>query len=154
MISGLRNRRIFLFLTLFAAVCLIAIVWKRPFQTSSHEVIGALPLGHALIPGQRLTAPAPANDNQALLMYAELTGRVPTSFRGGLPDTLDDYSAHWLSRHGFVRRKSPPDSGITYHADGLLTVQEQKEALETYFNSRGLRIVPQGRKYLALSKLQ
>ena len=126
MISGLRNRRIFLFLTLFAAVCLIAIFWKRPFQTSSQEVIGALPSGHALIPGQRLTAPAPANDNQALLMYPELTGRVPISFRGGLPDTLDDYSARWFSRHGFVNRKSPPDSGITYHADGLLTVQSKK----------------------------
>jgi len=83
---------------------------------------------------------------QALVMYSELTGRTSLPKTSPLSQQLDEFFGGYLSRWQFVRLPPRPSSGIEYHRDGLFSVGELKDHLESLFAANHLVIVPEGKK--------
>jgi hypothetical protein len=108
-----------------------------------------IPLRAGLAPEEKLTALVDErNLPQALLMYAELTGRRLLPLTNSPLERLDDLAGGRLSRWRLVRRPLPPNSGLSFHRDGRLSAVEVKEELEAVFARRGIRVEPVGAGYL------
>jgi hypothetical protein len=86
-------------------------------------------------------------------MYADLTGRELWPAAKPLPQKLDHLSGYRLSRWGWIKLTPPPDSGIRYHRDGVLSATEAKEQLEAAFNRLGLASVQKGNAGFRLIEL-
>jgi hypothetical protein len=83
--------------------------------------------------------------NQALSIYAELTGRKPAvSAPIQFLEDLDDRLGNRLSGWGIFKRSKALPSGIQFHRDGLLGVGEVKEGCEALFAAHALRVVQDG----------
>jgi hypothetical protein len=86
-------------------------------------------------------------------MYLELTGRKLWPPTNSLASRLDDASGGRLSRWKWFAKNPPPDSGITYHADGLLTALETRDRVEATLVRANLRPVAIGARYLKFERL-
>jgi len=109
---------------------------------------GKLPLRVGLSPNERVTADMNQTSlAQALIMYSELTGRTQLPKTSPISQQVDEFFAGYLSRWHLVRRPPQIRSGIEYHRDGLFSVGELKEHLESVFAANGLVLVPDGKKH-------
>jgi len=106
-----------------------------------------IPLRAGLSRSDRITVDiSQTNLAQALVMYAELTGRTQLPKTNSISQQLDGFFGGYLSRWHFVRLPPRVSSGIEYHRDGLFTVGELKEHVESLFAANRLIIVPEGKK--------
>jgi hypothetical protein len=131
-----------------AALFLVALAINsagRPSETSK------LPLRAGLSPSERVTVDMnQTNLAQALKMYSELTGRTQLPMTSPMSQQVDEFFSGYLSRWHLVKRPPQIRSGIEYHRDGLFTVGEVKERLESLFAAKGLVLVPDGKKHFRL----
>lgn len=86
------------------------------------------------------------NVAQALVMYSEITGRTQSPKTNSISQQLDEFTGGYLSRWRLVKLPPPVSSGIEYHRDGLFTVGELKDHLESLFAGNGFVLVPDGKK--------
>ncbi|HWQ93722.1 MAG TPA: cation acetate symporter [Clostridia bacterium] len=110
---------------------------------------GNIPLRPGLAPEEKMTVRLnETNLNDALLAYAELTGRKLLPQTNSLAERTDEFLDGTLSRWGLVKSSAPAATGITYHRDGSSSAQEVKERLETLFASQGMILAPEGDLFL------
>lgn len=106
-----------------------------------------IPLRAGLSRSDRITVDInQTNLAQALVMYSELTARTQLPKTSPISQQLDEFFGGYLSRWHFVRLPPRVSSGIEYHRDGLFTVGELKDHLESLFAANHLVIVPEGKK--------
>jgi hypothetical protein len=104
-----------------------------------------LPFRPGLSPDDKMTANLESlNLQQALAMYAELTGRKLLPARGGWGQTLARDARNELSGLGLVKRETEVSSGIIIHGDGIFSAAEVKAGVEKWFEMNGVYIVAQG----------
>ena len=104
-----------------------------------------LPLRSGLASDVRMTASLDGLSlQQALRMYAELTGRTPLPPYGGWSRTLARTTRNEMSEFGLLKPDASLPSGITVHGDGLFTAAEVKVGLEKWFQANGVIIMAQG----------
>jgi len=129
---------------LVAALLLIAFglnSGQRPEETSK------IPLRIGLSRFDRITVDInQTNLARALVMYSELTGRTQLPKTSSISQQLDEFFGGYLNRWHFVRLPPRPSSGIEYHRDGLFSVGELKDHLESLFAASHLVIVAEGKK--------
>jgi len=114
---------------------------QRPVETSK------IPLRSGLSRSDRITVNInQTNLAQALVVYSELTGRTQLPKASAIPQQLDEFFGGCLSRWHLVKLPARVSSGIEYHRDGLFTVGELKDHLESLFAANGLGLVPEGKK--------
>jgi hypothetical protein len=114
---------------------------QRSVQTNK------IPLRAGLSRSDRITVDVnQTNLAQALIMYSELTGRTQLPKTTPISQQLDEFFGGYLSRWHFVRQPPRVSSGIEYHRDGLFTVGELKDHLESLFAANGFVLVPEGKK--------
>src|SRR5262249_41835406 len=70
----------------------------------------------------------------------------------GVAERLDEMVGRRLSRFNLVKRRPEPDSGVRVHADGSLKPIEVKEAVENFFKTNGLALVPEGQRYFRVER--
>lgn len=112
------------------------------------RVLETISLRPGLDRDEHLTAQPPQNVQHALAMYLELTGRRPRPTLNDLVQTLDGLTNGRLSRWHLLRNKTPHETGIVYHRDGLLTAEELKKSLETFFQNSGVIVAADGPNHL------
>jgi hypothetical protein len=114
---------------------------QRPVQSSK------IPLRAGLSRSDRITVDInQTNLAQALIMYSELTGRTQLPKTTPILQQLDEVFGGHLSRWHLVALPPRVSSGIEYHRDGLFTLGELKDLLESMFAANGLVLVPEGKK--------
>jgi hypothetical protein len=149
-------------LCLAAAVVLViglgaAAIWRIHTRSLETTLIATsqIRLRPDLSPDQRLTAHIDAQDvAKCLLMYTELTGRKLWPITNSLASRLDESSGGRLSSWKWISPAPQPDSGIRYHADGMLRAAEAKETLEAALTHANLQLLPVGTKYLRVQTLK
>jgi hypothetical protein len=115
---------------------------QRPVQLSK------IPLRAGLSRSDRITVDIKqTNVAKALLMYSELTGRTQLPKTSSISQQLDEFFGGYLSRWHLVKLPPRVTSGIEYHRDGLFTVGELKDHLESLFAADGFVPIPEGKKY-------
>jgi hypothetical protein len=140
---------------LVCAMLLLGLAIVRHFRHAAQGNPGvssaSIPLRTGLTPGQHVTVGSqPTNVAQALLIYSDLTGRTLLTRTNRFSERLDAWTGGRLSSWGFVRRPIPPDSGITFHADGLYTAAEIKKSVEQLFRTNGLAVIADGQRHLRI----
>jgi Na+(H+)/acetate symporter ActP len=104
--------------------------------------VGKLPLKAAVPPDARMTVSAESlSVDQALAIYASLTGHTLLTQRSGWGQSLLAAARDRMSGLGLIRRRAQPSSGITIHNDGLFSAAEVKEQLENFFKTKGILVV-------------
>jgi len=128
-------------------------IWRfQADPTASGPITGSgIGLRPGLQPEQRLTAHFDEADiRKCLLMYMELTGRRLWPKTNGLASDLDEATGGRLSRWRLVTPHPQPDSGISFHADGVLSATEAKSVVEAALTRANLQVIPIGRKYFRI----
>jgi hypothetical protein len=109
------------------------------------QELRSLPLRSGLSRSDRITANINETDlARALVIYSELTGRTQA---GPLSQQLDEFFGGYLSRWHLIKPATRVSSSIEYHRDGLFTVGELKDHLETLFSASGLVLIPEGQRH-------
>jgi Na+(H+)/acetate symporter ActP len=113
-----------------------------------------LPLRPELSPDRKLTISVGAmNVSQALMIYGELTGRLLLPEQPRFSQRLDRLFEGRLSRWHLVAPPPNLSASVLYHADGATSAGELREALQTMFQTNGLAVVADGKRYLRAVKL-
>ena len=113
--------------------------------TNRMGVIGKLPLASLFSPSDRFTLSiAETNLDQALILYAELTGRTLVPRHSGWGQALAAAARDHLSGLGLMSRRAHSSSGMTQHGDGMFSALEVKERLEAIFQANGVVVIAEG----------
>jgi hypothetical protein len=140
-------RKLFIAL-LTAALLLVALAINSGDRRSDTS---KLPLRVGLSPSERVTVDMnQLNLAQALIMYSELTGRTQLPKNTPISQQVDECFGGYLSRWHLVKRPPQIRSGIEYHRDGLFTVVEVKEHLDSFFAANAFVLVPDGKKHFRI----
>jgi Na+(H+)/acetate symporter ActP len=108
----------------------------------------SIPLRADLLPTDHMTVTLNGLTlTQALVIYADITGRQLFPRTNGIAERLDDALNGRLSQLNLVKRAPEPDSGVRVHRDGYFTPAEVKETVETFFKTNGLALAPEGERY-------
>lgn len=133
------------------AACLwVAVQPHSPRQTIAARA-SSVPLRSGLAPEDKVSVQLEGADlRQCIAMYAELTGREPWPGKKSALQRFDEAHGYKLSRWGWIKPFSAPNSGIIYHRDGRYSVSEVREYLEAVFKSAGLVPVCEGKWHFRL----
>jgi Na+(H+)/acetate symporter ActP len=128
-------------LTTKAAKAAAAALTNRIAAPSIPLRVDLLPTDHMTVTLSGLTV------TQALVIYADITGRQLLPRTNGMAERLDDALNGRLSQLNLVKRAPDPDSGVRVHRDGYFTPAQVKEAVETFFKTNGLALAPEGERH-------
>ena len=108
----------------------------------------SIPLRADLLPTDHITVTLGGlTVTQALVIYADITGRQLLPRTHGIAERLDDALNGRLRQLNLVKRPPEPDSGVRVHGDGYFTPVEVKETVETFFKTNGLALAPEGERH-------
>jgi Na+(H+)/acetate symporter ActP len=108
----------------------------------------SIPLRPDLKANDKLTLTlAETNLPHALLMYAELTGRILLPRNLSFTERVDGLLGGRLSKWHWLQPPQRPANGLVFHRDGALSAMEVKENLEALFHTNGIAVVGEGEKY-------
>jgi hypothetical protein len=80
-------------------------------------------------------------------MYSELTGRAQLPRTAPLSQRVDEFFGGYPSRWHLIKLQPRVPSGVEYHRDGIFSVGEVKDRLETLFAANHLVLASEGKKY-------
>jgi cation/acetate symporter len=104
-----------------------------------------------LLPEHRMTVALEGlSVRQALLVYADITGREFLPRANGVSERLDELLNGTLSRFNLVTRSPPTDSGVFVHGDGVHLASDVKETVEQFFVKNGFAVAAEGTRFLRL----
>lgn len=126
-------------------------LWQlwAPASVREPGLESSIGLRPGLLPHQRLTAQIDETDlPKCLRMYLDLTGRKLLPITNGILTQLDEKLNGRLSRWKWTTPAAQPDSGITYHGDGLLSAAETMARVEAALRRANWALIPVGKRYL------